>query len=139
MPNANFGRPLDPKNQGHASTTAWVKNLFDGNINAVKDTPPQYFVDVRDTALLHLVAMVNPKVQHERIFAFAAPYNFNDILGILRKQYPQRNFPQDITGLESDLSIIEPAEEAERLLKEIKGSGWTSLAEAVKENVADLI
>lgn len=138
LPNANFGRPLDPKNQGHVSTTLWVKNLFEGRVDAIKDTPPQYFVDVQDTAFLHLVALTNSKICGDRIFAFAEPFNFNDILSIFRKLYPDRSFHEDLPNQDRDLSNIAPAGEAEELLKEIKGEGWTGLEESLKQNTVDL-
>jgi hypothetical protein len=139
LPNANFGGPLDPKNQGHASTSLWVKNLFEGKVDAVKHIPSQYYVDVQDTALLHLVALVNRNVRQERLFAFAGPFTFNDVLNTFRKLYPDRKVTEDIPNLERDLSIVEPASAAEQLLKEVKGSGWTSLEESVRRNTIDLV
>ncbi|QDS69750.1 hypothetical protein FKW77_010133 [Venturia effusa] len=139
LPNANFGKPLDVKNQGHPSTTLWIKQAFDRNIDFLKNIPPQYFVDVQDTAMLHYVALANPRVENERIFAFAEPFNLNDVLAVLRELYPDRKFAQDIPGLEKDLSVIEPASRAEQLLGEVKGSGWTSLKESVRLNSMDLV
>lgn len=139
LPNGNFGKPLDVKNQGYPSTTLWVKQAFDGRLDDLKGIPPQYFVDVQDTAMLHYVALANPKVQNERLFAFAAPFNFNDILATLRELYPDRKFAQDLLGLETDLSVIEPARRAEQLLEEVKGSGWTSLKDSVQLNSKDLV
>ncbi|KAE9962155.1 hypothetical protein EG328_000842 [Venturia inaequalis] len=139
LPNANLGQPLDVKNQGHPSTTLWVKQVFDGDLDQLRGVPPQYFVHVQDTAILHYVALANPDVQNERLFAFAAPFNLNDILGILRELYPDRKFAQDLPGLEKDLSVIEPARRAEKLLEEVKGSGWTSLKDSVQLNSKDLV
>lgn len=139
LPNANFGKPLDVKNQGHPSTTLWVKQVIEGDFDSLKTVPPQYFVDVQDTAMLHYVALANPNVQNERLFAFAAPFNINDILGALRELYPGRKFAEDLPGLDKDLSVIEPARRAEQLLEEVKGSGWTSLKDSVQHNSKDLI
>lgn len=116
-----------------------MKQVFDGDLDQLRGVPPQYFVHVQDTAILHYVALANPDVQNERLFAFAAPFNLNDILGILRELYPDRKFAQDLPGLEKDLSVIEPARRAEKLLEEVKGSGWTSLKDSVQLNSKDLV
>ena len=59
---------------------------MDGDYDSIKHIPPQYYVNVQDTARLHVIALVNPSVKDERVFAFAGPFDFNDILGVLRKQ-----------------------------------------------------
>lgn len=116
-----------------------MKQVFDGKLDALKGIPPQYFVDVQDTAMLHYVALANPKVQNERLFAFTAPFNFNDILATLRELYPDGEFAQDLPSLEKDLSVIEPARRAEQLLKEVKDLSWTSLKDSVQLNSKDLV
>jgi hypothetical protein len=60
-------------------------------------------VDVRDTARLHLIALVAPEVKSERLFAFAEPYNWNLVLKTLRKIYPERKPPQDVPNLGMDI------------------------------------
>lgn len=35
----------------------------------------EWFVDVQDTARLHVAALVNPNIQNERILALAEPFN----------------------------------------------------------------
>jgi hypothetical protein len=54
--------------------------------------PPQYFVDVQDDARLHVAALLLPEVKEERVFAFAAPFNFNQLFAAFRKAAPQRDF-----------------------------------------------
>lgn len=95
-------------------------------------------MDVQDTALLHVAAVIHPGVQSERIFAFAEPVNANTVLAVLRKLYPARNFPEDYQS-ERDLSEIVPRQRAESLLQELGRNGWTSLEESVKKNTEDLV
>lgn len=92
LPNANFGTILGGM---EAVTTAkWVKSCYDGDIEHVKGIPPrellllwarvlqqlikftEWYVDVQDCARLHVACLINPGVQNERIFAFAAPFAF---------------------------------------------------------------
>ena len=92
LPNANFGEILSEKQP--ASTGAWVKGVYDGQLDKLKDIGPQWMVNVKDTARLHVSALIDPDVENERILAFAYPYNWNDILACLRKLYPTRPFPK---------------------------------------------
>lgn len=96
--------------------------------------PPQYFINVRDDAKLHVAALVDPACNGDRIFGFAAPYSWNSILAALRKLEPGKNFGADKdTG--EDLSQV-PNAEAEALLKKHYGHGFFSLEETIKEGIA---
>ena len=94
-------------------------------------------VNVKDTARLHVAALLDPDVQNERILAFAYPFNWNDILAVLRKIYPDRKFPDDIENAPRDLSMLDNSREAS-LLKAFGRPGFTSLEETVRENTAGL-
>lgn len=110
---------------------------MDGDYNSIKRIPPQYYVNVQDTARLHVIALVNPSVKDERVFAFTGPFNFNDILGVLREQYPAERW-DDVPDQGQDLSTIEPIKRAEELLEEAYGFCFTRLEQSVKDNVAGL-
>ncbi|KAL1847265.1 hypothetical protein Daus18300_014000 [Diaporthe australafricana] len=137
LPNANFGAILSPENQGYPSTARWTKAVLDADYQSIKHIPPQYYVNVQDTARLHVVALVNPLVRDERVFAFTGPFNFNDILGVLRKQYPDEKW-DDVPDQMQDLSTIQPIKRAEWLLEEAYGFCFTGLEQSVKDNVAGL-
>lgn len=72
LPNANFGKILKPNGEGESSTGSWIVNLFKGD-TGIYAFPPQWFVDVQDTARLHVAALVDPSANGKRIYAFAAP------------------------------------------------------------------
>jgi nucleoside-diphosphate-sugar epimerase len=137
LPNANMGKVLDVKGQGAPSTVGWIKALWDGfeGNEDLKENPPQYFVNVQDTARVHVGALLYPDVNNERLFAWAAPYNWNDILAILRKLYPDREFIQDIPDLGRDLSKV-ANERAEELVKRFGRPGWTSLEDSIRDAAA---
>ncbi|KAJ7616949.1 hypothetical protein DFH06DRAFT_1274193 [Mycena polygramma] len=78
---------------------------------------------VHRCARLHGAALIDPSCNGKRIFAFAAPYNWNDILTILRKQNPGREFMEDI-----------PNQGAEVLWMTHYQKGFTGLEETVREN-----
>lgn len=94
----------------------------------------EWFVDVRDTALLHLHALTSPTLSHggNRIWAAAALFNVNDILGILRKLYPEKSFPADLENPGQDLSQMDNKPGTELL------GGWRSLEESIKANTEGL-
>ncbi|KAF4624525.1 hypothetical protein G7Y89_g13647 [Cudoniella acicularis] len=90
LPNTNFGRLLDPKLP--ASTRDFPRNLFRGE---KQNLPPQYYIDIQDTARLHVAGLTIPDVKNERLFAFATPFNWNNVLRIMRKLRPDHQFIDD--------------------------------------------
>lgn len=94
-------------------------------------------VDVKDTARLHVSALTDPRVENERILAFAEPFNWNDILAVLRKLYPDRTFPKDIPNCPRNLNTLDISRGVQ-LLRAYGRDGFTGLEESVKENVAGL-
>lgn len=97
-------------------------------------------MDVQDTARLHVIALLAPAVHDERIFAFASPYNWTDVLAILQKLRPQKKLPKAPDNEGRDLSDVVPSKRAEALLKEYFGRpGWTSLEDSLAEGIADIV
>jgi hypothetical protein len=108
LPNANIGNILSVEHQGYPSTAGWIQALWDG-FEGHKDlefNPPQYYIDVQDNARVHVGALIFPDVNSERLFSFAYPYTWNDILAIFRKLYPERKFIDDLPNLGRDLSKV---------------------------------
>ena len=99
----------------------------------------EYHVDVRDCARLHVVAILDPEVVDERIFAYADKYSYNDIMGILRKLSPSHKFPEDKPDLKPDQSRILRKGRAEELLRKHYGQGFIHLEESIKANVAHVL
>lgn len=64
-------------------------------------------VNVKDTARLHVAALLDPDVENERILAFAHPFNCNETLACLRRMYPDKKFPEDIEDKSKDLSKLD--------------------------------
>ncbi|CAG9983179.1 unnamed protein product [Clonostachys byssicola] len=136
LPNANIGPVISPSNQGYPTSAGWVKTLWDGD--SPKNAPPQHYINVQDDAKLHVIALTHPAVQRERIFAVAGPVSLNDIISILRKLYPERQW-ENLPDEGKDLSTFEPIRRAEDLLLEAYGTGFVSLEESVKGNAVDLV
>ncbi|EUC49301.1 hypothetical protein COCMIDRAFT_1953 [Bipolaris oryzae ATCC 44560] len=134
LPNVNFSALLIPERQGKPSTIEWAHFAWTStNLDAFTAfAGPQWYVHTVDCALLHVAALIYNDVHSERIFAFAEPWSYNKMMDIWRKQYPEKEFPENIKGLGEDKMKV-PNQRAEELLKRIKGSVWESLEKAVKE------
>ncbi|OBR16162.1 NAD dependent epimerase/dehydratase [Colletotrichum higginsianum IMI 349063] len=138
LPGTNFGKPLDVVNQGHPSTSSFVESLWNGtHFDRLASIPPQYFVDVQDTARLHVAAAVLPNVQNERIFAWAEPFNFDTILDILRTQFPGKKFADNFHNYEELSTAVEPLSRAAELLGQLGRDGFVPLKQSVLLNVGD--
>ncbi|KAJ6457403.1 NAD-P-binding protein [Mycena vitilis] len=134
IPDMNWGPILQPGGEASSSTASWLINLIRGvNLETILPIPPQWYINVVDTARLHVAALIDPACNGKRIFAFGATYNWNDVLAVLRKQNPGREFIEDVPGLGRDLSEI-PNQSAEALLKKHYQKGFTGLEETVREN-----
>ncbi|KAI1209194.1 NAD(P)-binding protein [Annulohypoxylon truncatum] len=137
LPNANLGPPLDVVHQGYRSTIDWIKTAFEKgeNLKVKEDLfgfSPQYYVDVRDNAAVHVAALVYPDVEGERLFAFSQPFNANDILKTLKKIYPDRKFAEEEPNAAVERSTVTNGR-AEELLKRITGHGWTSFEDSIRD------
>ncbi|KAF9767669.1 hypothetical protein IL306_015129 [Fusarium sp. DS 682] len=139
LPSMNIGESLDPDNQGHPSTSGLIEALFKGNHEPVNAAHQYFYVDVKDTARLHLAALLHPDIHDERIFAYARPYTWHMIQTAMKGIYPEKDFSPDIAKAQLDQSEIVLAPKAEGYLKEMGYKGWTSLEESVKMNTQDLV
>ncbi|KAH8775268.1 aldehyde reductase [Diaporthe sp. PMI_573] len=137
QPNANIGPLINSAKQGYPTSARWVQALWNKDYDSLENAPPQHYINVQDDARLHIVALAHPDVQSERIFAIAAPVSMQDIIVILRKLYPTRQW-DDFPNNDKDLSIVEPSKRAEALLREAYGSGFIGLEESVRGNAQDL-
>jgi nucleoside-diphosphate-sugar epimerase len=135
LPDTVFGEILCPKEQGIPSTAGLVKMLYDGeNIDLLKFVAPQWYTDIIDNAKLHVAALLHPGVSGERLLGAAGPWNWNDVLGILRKEFPEKQFIGDME-LGRDISVVENGR-ALQALKDVYGQEkWTELEESIRENV----
>jgi hypothetical protein len=138
LPNVNFGPVLVPEHQGYPSTVDWARAPWTGeNLELyAKMIPPQWYVSLRDDALLHISTLIHSDVANERLFAYAGRFNFNHLLAIYRKHNPEKTFPEDVEGLGQDWAVA-PTARPEEILTWVKGRGWDGLEETVVEMSKD--
>ncbi|KAF4468631.1 Aldehyde reductase [Fusarium albosuccineum] len=138
LPNLIFGRPIDAVNQGRRTSAGFVAALWKGEEPSVHlGVPRQYYVDVEDTALLHVAGAVLPHVQSQRIFAFAGRFNWDTVLDEMRALDPKRKLTAHFSGGEDPNEIV-PRAKAEKLLRELGRPGWTSLKDTIAATVKDI-
>ena len=96
----------------------------------------EWFVNVQDTARLHISGLLDRSVISERIFGFAKPFNWTDVLDVLRGEEGEEgkdgNLPVAPENEARDLSEVVPSRRAEELLVKSWGrEGWVGLRESV--------
>lgn len=103
------------------------------------DTLADFNIDVKDVALIHVAAILDPEVKHQRMQAWGYKGNWNDILTILRRLYPEHKFIDDLPGL-SELSLTTDATLPLGLLKKWAGQdSWNTLEQAVTDNARAIV
>ncbi|KAI4723289.1 aldehyde reductase II [Aureobasidium sp. EXF-10727] len=133
LPDFNLGLPVSPEHQGWPSSAGFAVALFNGDVATGRMLPPQYYIAVQDTALLHIAALLHPSVQSQRVFGFAEPKTANAILKGFKELYPDREFADEDPEEGEDLAVIEEKDAAEELLRWVAGKGWTRMRESLKE------
>ncbi|KAK5652993.1 hypothetical protein OQA88_9279 [Cercophora sp. LCS_1] len=130
----------EPLHRSHANSPgAWLKPLYDGNLEALSLSPAIYTVDVKDVAVLHAAAVIDPEVKNARLQAWADNTNWNGLLAILRKQWPDKKFIDDLPGL-GTMSITTDFTQPLGLLKKWAGQeGWKPLEETVDDNIRGIV
>ena len=133
LPNMNVGRILDPSQS--ASTAGWVKGLHEGDQGAsqiLQGFPPQYYVDVEDCALIHVAALLEPDVRNERLFAFAQPFNYSELVEALKEIDPSKSEYPPASNEDRDLSEVANGRALE-LLKRYGRADFKDLRTSLKE------
>lgn len=100
----------------------------------------EHYFNVRNTARLHVIALLDPKVRAERIFTFAREHNLTDIINILHNLRPDsKPIPNPPEEEGRDLSKMIPIARAEQLLKSFFGvAGWVDLETSIAEGIVDM-
>ncbi|KAI1465438.1 aldehyde reductase [Daldinia caldariorum] len=140
LPDFNTGAPINVARQASRSTAGMISVLIEkGEAMRPEDVvfPPQWYIDVRDDAALHVAALIYSDVVDERLFGFAYPFNVNDVIRTLKALYPKHKFGEEIADVGRDLCSV-TNERAEELLRRLTGHGWTSLVDSLRDTAEAL-
>lgn len=134
IPATCIGPVLAPNEQPYPSTAGFVRCLYEGkNAEMFGWLDPQWFVDLRDSARLHVAAAVLKGIEGERVFAWAETYTWPRVAKILEETMGTK-VPIELKDKGVDLSKP-PLERSEAYLKRMGLEGWESFEEAVKLNI----
>ena len=132
VPNINWGTAVSPVNLGYRSSAAVLMSLVKGLSIAPMLLQVQWYVDVEDTALLHLAALELEDVNGDRILAMAGPYSYNGVLDILRRRYPEKKSKlQSVDEPKLDCGKVANERASELLTRMGKKQGFTSLEDTL--------
>ena len=140
VPNLNIGTIVSPVNSGYQSSMGLMEMLVRGIAILPKLLAPQWFVDVEDTALLHLGALTLDDVENERLLAFSGPFSWTEAAKIMRKNHPElESVATDIEEPDKDLGVVRNERSIEVLERMGKPGGFTSLEETVEKSTMAIL
>ena len=97
------------------------------------------YVNVRDVAMIHVAAALDPNIQGERLFCWSKPITTSDILATLRQMYPSHQFIDDLPN-QARARITKDDRLILSLLKKWAGrDDWISLEETVRDGMEEVI
>jgi hypothetical protein len=139
VPNVNFGISVSPENMGYRSSAAVIDAFVKGYAATPTILPSQWYVDVEDTALLHLGALTLDDVRSERLLAFAGRYSCAQTIEIVSKRYPQQNMLKSVDEPAVDAGEVDNARSIEVLKRMGKESGFTALEDTLVKTVDNIV
>lgn len=104
------------------------------------DDLAEYHIDVIDDARIHIIAAVlDSSIKSERIFAFARPFTFTEMIEILKELRPDvKSLPSPPVDEGQDLSKV-PNELGRQLLKKWYGQDdYKTMRQSIEECLASL-
>ncbi|KAK5653497.1 hypothetical protein OQA88_8756 [Cercophora sp. LCS_1] len=94
LPQTILGRRLNKECK--SVSAALLPDLMEGRTEVHDSIVPAIFaVDVRDVALLHVAAALDPEVDGQRLHAWGRPMTWNGALRVLRGLFPKRKLIDD--------------------------------------------
>ncbi|KAK8844519.1 hypothetical protein IAR55_006365 [Kwoniella newhampshirensis] len=139
LPHTTIGKPFNPA-EGVYTTSTWLSELFDGNVKSPVVgflAPGNWFVDVRDCAIIHVAALLDPDTNGQRLWAAGQPpVHINEILKIWREAFPNHKGAPDFDTPAQPLQFLD-REASTKLLQKYAGRGWTPFKDSLIDNVKD--
>jgi hypothetical protein len=96
------------------------------------------YINVQNVALMHVAAVLDPEVSHRRIHAGAQPFNWNDILSIMRNLYQENEFVNDLPNMGQLIGTVDDGLGLQLMKKWGGQEEWTVLVEGIKQNLEDV-
>ncbi|KAI0967668.1 putative aldehyde reductase 2 [Xylaria arbuscula] len=130
-----IGEPLNKKHiEGQAN---WVVHAYRGNKAAMEPLQASFYGDVKDVALIHVAAVLDPQVKNARLQSWGHSAHWNEVLSILRRFRPQKKFIDDYPDPYHLKVSLDQTESVALLKKWSDKNGWTSLEDSIFENITN--
>ena len=155
--------PVLHKSYKTKNLPGWINQLYHGNTDFIENIParesrppynniphesadvlrsltsPVCYVNVKDVALIHVAALLDGDLRNERIQAWCTPFNWNDILAMWRKQYPERKFIEDLPNMGRVNARIDDSLPKSILKKWAGQEDWISLTDGFCETIDSVL
>ncbi|RMZ77605.1 hypothetical protein DV737_g4272, partial [Chaetothyriales sp. CBS 132003] len=133
LPVTVFGPLLNAHQK--ATTNGMVYSLYNGHVGSFTQFNATRFIDVRDVAAIHVAAALDLSVKNARLNTWSTPFNWNDVLAILRKLYPEKKFISNLEGQGEFLGTVDDSLEKNLLEKWENQKDWISLEDGVRDMI----
>ena len=151
LPDFVTGPPFIKGKSADGPSFGVLKAIYDGSLVDLSNMLyPQYTIDAKDNAKLHVAALVQPDVQGERVFGYAHRKNWTTFIAKFREWYPEHTWPGGSTERDGgrccndrrtdpprnegvDLANVTAQPRAEELLRWLGQPGWRPMDESLKE------
>jgi nucleoside-diphosphate-sugar epimerase len=97
------------------------------------------YVNVRDVAMVHVAAILDPEIKGERLFCWSKPITLNDILATLRRMYPSHQFIDDLPDQERPRITKDDSLILSLLKKWADRDDWISLEETIRDGMEEVV
>ncbi|KAF2119515.1 hypothetical protein BDV96DRAFT_596227 [Lophiotrema nucula] len=134
IPGTCIGPVLAPEDQSYPTTAGYVRSVYEGTQQEVFQwLDPQWYVDVRDAARLHVAAVALAGVEGERVFALAETYTWPGVQKVIEEEMGKK-CPVEMKEKGEDLSTV-PLEKSTAYLKRLGLEGWEKFERSVRANI----
>ncbi|ETN45808.1 uncharacterized protein HMPREF1541_09641 [Cyphellophora europaea CBS 101466] len=132
VPNTNIGRVIV---RPATSSANFALAVLNGSIQRIATVPPQWMINTSDDARIHLAALIDRNVSNERIFAFAQPFDWNEMREAVLKARPNASVGGPLPPHGRDVSEVDNTLGEELLKRWFSQDGYKLLDESVRENL----
>ena len=89
--------------------------------------------------MLHVAALLDPDLKDKRIQAWAVQFNWNDVLAIMRRLYPTRQFVDDLPGMGKIFTTTDDTLARGLLKKWVQQDDWMNLEDGIRETLESIV
>ncbi|KAH8177172.1 NAD(P)H-binding domain-containing protein [Sarocladium implicatum] len=130
-PSGVVGAPLHVKHSDNPRN--WATVLYKGQQERIDGIPSMFLVDVKDVALVHIAALLDPDTDGQRFQTWGRALSWVSILKVAREIRPEKEWLPDPTSQEL-LTITADQAIAEKLLKKFGNREWLPLEQSLVDS-----